>query len=378
MDTMKQLYSAANSLEAHGLRLMLAAHGIEANVVGDNNPWEGLASLTPSLTPAVFVHESDFEEATKLLEQFSVGAPRLNTEGHWTCRQCGEASGAQFDICWNCASPRGHAALETARSDPEESDDATKHAGLSPEDTQIARRAEPISLASSRRISSVWFEVFVVLALIELWFDFSFTIVLHPLGISSSSGYFYLPNLLAEGFAAAVVLAAIRLSREPWSTFGIVKPASLDIITGGLVTVIGVFGTSMGVDLFYDFLLSFYDKRYVHQLLVAHVSRFHVDDWTGFVSLLTLAIAVGFSEELVARGYLIQRLERLLHSTGAAVVASSLLFSLFHWNRGIFSMSSALIMGMIFGIAFAWTRRLWPVVFAHAVVDLHVFLVHLR
>ena len=105
MDTMKKLYSAANSLEAHNLRL--AAHGIEAQIVGDNNPWEGLASLTPSLTPSVHVQEADFDEATALLEKFAGGVARPNAKRHWTCRQCGEASDPEFEICWNCQSPRG-------------------------------------------------------------------------------------------------------------------------------------------------------------------------------------------------------------------------------------------------------------------------------
>jgi membrane protease YdiL (CAAX protease family) len=90
--------------------------------------------------------------------------------------------------------------------------------------------------------------------------------------------------------------------------------------------------------------------------------------------LLVLAIAVGFSEELVARGYLIPRLERLLRSTWASVLVSAAVFGLLHWRSGVLTVCHAFLGGIVYGIAFAWTRRLWPVAIAHAMYDFSAML----
>ena len=210
-------------------------------------------------------------------------------------------------------------------------------------------------MLATRRTWTLWLEIVAVLALTKPWYGGSSvaTIAFHALGFSDDSANLYLPTLLANAFAAALVFAVVRLNHEPVATLGITKPSSVDIVTGGLAMVIGVVGSRVGVDLLYSFLSSFYDKKYVDHLAAAGVSHFHFDDWSGFVSLLSLAVAIGFSEELVARGYLIPRLERLFHGTTSAVLASAVLFSLFHAYRGIFSMCSALIVGVIFGTAFA-------------------------
>jgi membrane protease YdiL (CAAX protease family) len=179
-------------------------------------------------------------------------------------------------------------------------------------------------------------------------------------------------------FAVLVTLAAIRLSGEPWSTFGIRKPSSLDIFTASLVCVVDFFVSTLGNSVFRDILTSIYGAPYVYRLSQADIHVYHAHGWLGLVALFTRATVVGFSEELVARGYLIPRLERLLHSTLAAILVSAALFGLFHWQNGIFSVCNAILVGLVYGFAFAWTRRLWPLVIAHAVVDFSVFLNHAR
>jgi membrane protease YdiL (CAAX protease family) len=74
------------------------------------------------------------------------------------------------------------------------------------------------------------------------------------------------------------------------------------------------------------------------------------------------------------RGYLFTRLEQLLRSTWAAVLLSAAVFGLMHWFGGPFNVCDAFLAGIVYGIAFAWTRTLWPVVIAHALYDFSVFL----
>ena len=85
---------------------------------------------------------------------------------------------------------------------------------------------------------------------------------------------------------------------------------------------------------------------------------------------------VAWVDTTSAAGYLIPRLERLLRSTWVAVLVSAGVFALLHLQIDIFSCWSAFLAGLVYGIAFAWSRRLWPIAIAHSLYDLRVFLHH--
>jgi uncharacterized protein len=73
-----------------------------------------------------------------------------------------------------------------------------------------------------------------------------------------------------------------------------------------------------------------------------------------------------FYEELIFRGYV---LNNLLESfpKWLALVISTLLFTGFHWNsNGLFPMLNMLIMGIITGLFYLYTRNLWFPIFFHA------------
>ena len=57
-------------------------------------------------------------------------------------------------------------------------------------------------------------------------------------------------------------------------------------------------------------------------------------------------------------------LERLLHSSWKSVLVSAAIFGLLHWYRGAILIWNAFLIGLIYGTAFVWTRRLWPIVMA--------------
>jgi membrane protease YdiL (CAAX protease family) len=369
---MKQLYSARNALEAHDLRLFLAAHEIDAKVAGDNNAFEAGFSFTPQSAPCVFVDEADFERASELLVQFANRPGLLELKGAWTCPNCQQSVGSQFDVCWKCGTSRGNTPTEEPRSSPIDADEEE-----SPQD-----EAPPLNVvvpavpSSTRRAWVVWLEVVIVLALtIPLYGGHSLPdLACKALGLHDTAINFYLPSILYYASVAVVMLAAIRLSGDPWSAFGIKKPAALDILTGSIVCVVSYGVTMMGVSIFIDILKSMCSERYIYQITHAHDTPFHVQGWTGLVLLLVLAISVGFSEELVLRSYLIPRLERLLHSTWASVLVSAAVFGLLHWKSGILNVCHAFLAGIVYGIAFVWTRRLWPVAIAHAMYDFSAFL----
>ena len=85
--------------------------------------------------------------------------------------------------------------------------------------------------------------------------------------------------------------------------------------------------------------------------------------------------AIGFGEELLFRGYLIPRLERLIGSKWKSIGVTALLFAFWHAYQGVYGVAGAAVWGFSFGILFCGFRRLWPLAMAHA---LHNFLITIR
>jgi len=90
---------------------------------------------------------------------------------------------------------------------------------------------------------------------------------------------------------------------------------------------------------------------------------------------LYVVIFAGLGEEMVYRGYLFERLGKLL-GTGAGarattVVLTTALFALAHLSdQGIAGAEQATMTGLAFGVAYAVTENLVPVIAAHAAFDL--------
>jgi membrane protease YdiL (CAAX protease family) len=73
-----------------------------------------------------------------------------------------------------------------------------------------------------------------------------------------------------------------------------------------------------------------------------------------------------FYEELIFRGYLLSNLMESFPKW-LALVLSAVLFMGFHWNSsGLFPLLNMLIMGLITGLFYLYTRNLWFPFFFHA------------
>ena len=90
--------------------------------------------------------------------------------------------------------------------------------------------------------------------------------------------------------------------------------------------------------------------------------------WTGPVLLLNAAEAA-LLEEVVVVAYLITRLRQLGLTEIAAVGASALLRGSYHLYQGWGGFLGNVGMGLLFGFVFVRTRRAWPIVFAHFLLD---------
>ncbi|HSJ49974.1 MAG TPA: CPBP family intramembrane glutamic endopeptidase [Actinomycetota bacterium] len=90
--------------------------------------------------------------------------------------------------------------------------------------------------------------------------------------------------------------------------------------------------------------------------------------WTVPVLLLNAAEAA-LLEEVVVVAYLITRLRQVGLTEAAAVGSSALLRATYHLYQGWGGFGGNLAMGVIFGLVFVRTRRAWPVVIAHFLLD---------
>jgi len=91
--------------------------------------------------------------------------------------------------------------------------------------------------------------------------------------------------------------------------------------------------------------------------------------WTVPVLVLD-AIEAALVEEIIVVGFLVTRLQQLRLAPLAAVGASAVLRGSYHLYQGFGGFAGNLAMGLLFGFVFVRTRRTWPLVLAHLLLDL--------
>jgi membrane protease YdiL (CAAX protease family) len=169
------------------------------------------------------------------------------------------------------------------------------------------------------------------------------------------------------GLAGAVlVLLWMQLSHTPWRALGFIRPKSwLGTVAAGVV---------LGV------ALKLVMKAVVMPLLGAdpinHAYRSVAGNPLALAGMaLTVIVIGGFGEETVYRGFLFERLGKLLGSGAVAktciVLITSVVFALSHlYDQGIPGAEQAVFTGLVFGSIFAGTGKIWIPVIAHAAFDL--------
>jgi uncharacterized protein len=166
--------------------------------------------------------------------------------------------------------------------------------------------------------------------------------------------------------SAVLVLVWTKLSRTPWCEIGYARPKSW---IGSLVV-----GIAFGIP--FKFLM----KSIVMPLLGAtpinQAYHYLVGNRAPLpAAVWTMIVVAGFGEETVFRGYMFERLGKLLGRTLAAQIAivlltATLFGSLHFFDQGLVGAQQATITGLVFGTVFAVTGRIWMVMCAHAAFDL--------
>ncbi len=170
---------------------------------------------------------------------------------------------------------------------------------------------------------------------------------------------------MAEPIPAVLVLFWAWASRTPWREVGLARPRSWAATVAGGIALGAVFKIVM--------------KALVMPLLGAPATNpaFHfvVGNASALLPMVLIVVfGAGFGEEMTFRGFLFERLGKLLGASARARVAivllTSIWFALPHWaNQGLAGTEQALVTGLVFGSIFAVTRSLWLPMVAHAAFD---------
>jgi membrane protease YdiL (CAAX protease family) len=165
--------------------------------------------------------------------------------------------------------------------------------------------------------------------------------------------------------STALILIWVVLSHTPWHEIGYARPESWK--TTVTLAVLG--GAAFKLVL----------KAIIMPLLGAAPANaaYHYlsHNPAGMVVILFYILAgAGFAEETFFRGYLFERLRKLLGPSiiakGAIVLLTAALFGIAHYRgQGVDGVKQASIVGLVFGAIFAATGRLFPLMIAHAAFD---------
>lgn len=97
------------------------------------------------------------------------------------------------------------------------------------------------------------------------------------------------------------------------------------------------------------------------------------DAWWEIIVLLIWSAANAFSEEIVVVMWLITRLQQLRIPPWVALLLSAVLRGSYHLYQGWSAGLGNIIMGLIFGAYYLKTRRVWPLILGHFLIDAVAF-----
>ena len=91
------------------------------------------------------------------------------------------------------------------------------------------------------------------------------------------------------------------------------------------------------------------------------------------LTILYACVSAAVVEELIFRGLLIPWLQSRGWNTWAAILISAFLFAGIHWCQGPVQLASTFVFGLITGITFSSSGKLWPLILAHFFINLAAF-----
>lgn len=170
-------------------------------------------------------------------------------------------------------------------------------------------------------------------------------------------------ELIIWSWVALMLLYVARVERRPLSSIGFRMPGIRDGVIGVLTGVLIL--VALGLIYYVMFpLLHWNEQQQINQVAV-------MPRWLSVLIVVRAAV----SEEILFRGYAIERIEQLTGNRSIAGIVSCLVFTLDHigfW--GWHHVFIAGLAGAILTLLYLWRRNLWVNMLAHFIVDGAAFL----
>ena len=172
--------------------------------------------------------------------------------------------------------------------------------------------------------------------------------------------------IVVQGLVILAGLQAIlRWRGIRWPDLGLVRPVAQDV-PRALIILLAVFA---GNGLFAGLvMLASPGTLEQHHARLGEVAGFLVGGLP-FLAIAAAMLFVAVYEELLARGFLLQRSRLLIAGIWGPVLLSSLLFGLGHGYQGWIGIAQTALVGIILARATLYWGTLWPAIIAHAVLN---------
>jgi membrane protease YdiL (CAAX protease family) len=183
-------------------------------------------------------------------------------------------------------------------------------------------------------------------------------------GATATTTYAFTDRHLYTLVGYEVVLAAVLvpiLRRRGWDPVAIAgSPAPVDLLRG--------LGLLLGAYASYAFVWICFAELTPYTASVLAADRPFTGAAAGLLAIVLLTLINPVFEELLWLGYFVQRLQPRIGWRAAALVSVALRFAV-HTYQGSLAVLGILPIAVVFTWYYIRTRRLWPVVAAHACID---------
>ncbi|CAL2102782.1 CPBP family intramembrane metalloprotease [Tenacibaculum sp. 190130A14a] len=119
-----------------------------------------------------------------------------------------------------------------------------------------------------------------------------------------------------------------------------------------------------------------FGAAYLIGLNILFSDDIHTNSFVNILVLLIYCISIGYAEELSIRGFVQSSLVKYFNKPHTAIIIASLVFGLLHlirFDKGIYGELSQVVfatfIGIMFGALLLITKRIYPLIIAHALID---------
>lgn len=175
-------------------------------------------------------------------------------------------------------------------------------------------------------------------------------------------------QLVDWGFALTLIGIVLFWEKSPISSLGF-KQIDWSVVATGLglggFVMVAIVGWTIAESLLFS-------GKPTHNIGQSDGLPPHFFFWYAPFALITAS----FAEEIIYRGYAMERLLRLGVRPIIVVAVTQVAFALYHLKDGVSSVLFVATFGSLFALYYLWTRNLWVTIIGHFFVDSMAILGH--